>query len=204
MILYTYVIPRDYGFAPNPYFGYCTLGTCKPTIRKTAKIGDWVAAFGGKHTVASGKLVFLMQIQEVITFDQYWEDERFLIKRPVFNKGNIHMYGDNIYHHVDGEWVQEHSHHSFEDGEINQLNLNRDTSVDRVLISQVYYYFGENGISLPEPFAYLQYRNIGQKNHNDPKKIEEFINYMECNYSIGRHGIPCSIAENGFTHYSGK
>ena len=35
--------PRDYGFAPNPYFGYCTLATCKPVIRRCAGVGDWIA-----------------------------------------------------------------------------------------------------------------------------------------------------------------
>ena len=50
MKFYSYVIPRDYGFAPNPYFGYCTLADCKPGIRKMAQTGDWVAAFGAAMT----------------------------------------------------------------------------------------------------------------------------------------------------------
>lgn len=35
-------VARDYGFAPNPFFGVCTLATCKPRIRSVAQIGDWV------------------------------------------------------------------------------------------------------------------------------------------------------------------
>lgn len=38
--LYAYAITRDLGFAPNPFHGFCTLATCKPGIRKTAKVGD--------------------------------------------------------------------------------------------------------------------------------------------------------------------
>src|SRR5712671_5339411 len=34
MRLYSYVVARDFGFAPNPFFGVCTLATCKPDIRK--------------------------------------------------------------------------------------------------------------------------------------------------------------------------
>lgn len=40
--LYSYVVARDFGFAPNPFHGYCTLATCKPDIRATASVGDWV------------------------------------------------------------------------------------------------------------------------------------------------------------------
>lgn len=132
MKLYSYVIPRDYGFAPNPYFNYCTLATCKPRIRKSAQAGDWVAAYGAAGTSIRGKLVVLMQISEVVTFDEYWEDARFESKRPVFNKGIIHMYGDNIYHHVDDRWMQEPSHHSMKDGSINYAN-NRKTEYNNII-----------------------------------------------------------------------
>lgn len=45
------------------------------------------------------------------------------------------MYGDNIYHHIGGKWMQEPSYHSKVDGRINNVNLNRDTQTDRVLIA---------------------------------------------------------------------
>ena len=45
MNLYSYVITRDYGFAPNPFWNICTLATCKPQIREHALKGDWVAGF---------------------------------------------------------------------------------------------------------------------------------------------------------------
>lgn len=34
MKIYTYIMTDDYSFAPNPYFGLCTLACCKPKIRK--------------------------------------------------------------------------------------------------------------------------------------------------------------------------
>jgi len=39
--LHSYVVARDYGFAPNPFFGFCTLATCKPRLRSVAQVGDW-------------------------------------------------------------------------------------------------------------------------------------------------------------------
>lgn len=46
--LFSYVIPHDGGSAPNPYFGICTLAICKPVIRRTAKVEDWVVGLGAK------------------------------------------------------------------------------------------------------------------------------------------------------------
>lgn len=39
MYLYSYVIKRDYGFAPNPFENICSLATCKPQIRERALEG---------------------------------------------------------------------------------------------------------------------------------------------------------------------
>lgn len=204
MKLYSYVIPRDYGFAPNPYFNYCTLATCKPRIRKSAQIGDWVSAYGSASGPLRRKLVMLMRVGETLTFDEYWSDKRFQSKRPVFNKGMIYMYGDNIYHHVGKHWVQESSHHSMEDGSVNYANLNRDTQTDRVLIATEYYYFGNNAIDIPQKFDKL----IGRgRNHTvciDEILIEDFIGYISMNYDIGIQGIPYSRIPGKFAHYRGE
>jgi Nucleotide modification associated domain 2 len=41
--VFSYVVTHDKGFAPNPYFGFLTLATCKPQIRKSARVGDWLS-----------------------------------------------------------------------------------------------------------------------------------------------------------------
>ena len=74
---FSYVLTRDYGFAPNPFNGICTLATCKPRIRKVAVAGDWIF---GTSSVRSGKrpcLVYAMKVSEKITFNQYWQDPNF-------------------------------------------------------------------------------------------------------------------------------
>lgn len=151
MNLYSYVITRDYGFAPNPFWGICSLATCKPQIRQRALKGDWIAGFGGANTTIAGKMVFLMCVDETCTFDDYWNNPRFKVKRPCFDGCYQQCYGDNIYHHVGNEWVQENSHHSYEN-EINYNNLNHDTRIDRVLISSYYWYFGSDAIEVPNEF----------------------------------------------------
>lgn len=204
MRLYSYVITRDYGFAPNPYFGYCTLATCKPKIRKTAQAGDWVAAFGAAKTKVYEKLVVLMQVDETLTFDQYWNDRRFICKKPVFNKGVIHMYGDNIYHREDGGWVQEFSHHSMPDGSTNYTNLHRDTGTDRVLIAKKFFYFGNNAIDIPEQYQDFIKHGIGHNVETDVSLINEFITYMQENYDESIYGTPYSRKTGKFAHFKGE
>lgn len=204
MRLYSYVIPRDYGFAPNPYFDYCTLATCKPRIRKSAQIGDWVAAYGSARMTIHEKLVVLMQVGEILTFDEYWEDCRFKSKRPVFNKGIMHMYGDNIYHHIGGKWMQEPSHHSNVDGSINDVNLKKDTQTDRVLIATEFYYFGNNAIYIPTEFESLICRRRNHNVCNDEILVEKFIAYIYQKYDRGIHGLPYSRKAGTFIHYGGE
>jgi hypothetical protein len=51
--LFSYTIPVDDGAAPNPFRGMCTLAICKPTIRRVAKKGDWVAAWDRRERQAA-------------------------------------------------------------------------------------------------------------------------------------------------------
>ena len=71
MRLYSYVVARDYGFAPNPFYRVCTLATCKPIIRKAAAIGDWVVGTGSKERDRQAFLVYAMRVTEAMTFNEY-------------------------------------------------------------------------------------------------------------------------------------
>lgn len=39
MRLFAYKMTHDTGFAPNPFWGYLTLATCKPKIREKKRRG---------------------------------------------------------------------------------------------------------------------------------------------------------------------
>ena len=188
MYLYSYVITRDYGFAPNPFWNICSLATCKPQIRERALKGDWVAGFGGANTAIVHKMVFLMQVDEICTFDEYWVDPRYFVKRPRFDGNYQQCYGDNIYHHIDGEWMQENSHHSYADG-INKNNLIHDTRIDRVLISFHYWYFGENAIELPKEFKEVIATGRGYKKLQN-NICADVTNWVGNYYEMGQNGLP--------------
>lgn len=153
MRLYSYVVAYDIGFAPNPFYGYCTLATCKQDIRRVAQVGDWVLGTGSKVANLGDRLVYAMQVEEVLGFEQYWNDERFARKRPKLRGSTKQQYGDNIYHRApDGVWLQENSRHSFGDGSPNPGHVQRDTKADAVLISRQFVYYGSQGPVLPDRF----------------------------------------------------
>lgn len=153
MRLFSYVVARDYGFAPNPFFGTCTLATCKPLIRKAAEVGDLVLGTGSKSDGRERSVVFAMRITETMSFNKYWRDGRFRCKRPNLSGSRKQAFGDNIYYQVSHrDWVQANSHHSRVDGSANRNNVRRDTSANKVLLSNDFLYFGGHGPSLPDRF----------------------------------------------------
>jgi Nucleotide modification associated domain 2 len=185
------VVARDYGFAPNPFHGFCTLATCKPQIRRTALVGDWIVGTGSSGNARGGHLVFAMRVTEALNFEDYWTDPRFAGKRPNLRGSTKQAFGDNIYHRdADGAWLQENSHHSFHDGSPNPENVNHDTNIDRVLISNDFIYQGGQGPRIPQAFRDFNGIDlvVGRQGHkcNFPGElIEQFCAWLE---ALGLHG----------------
>ena len=150
--LFSYIVARDYGFAPNPFFGFCTLATCKPRIRERARIGDWIFGTGSKTKGRTGNLVYAMRVTEAMSFEEYWDDPRFRRKRPDMCSSKKMAFGDNIYFRESetGKWCQLDSHHSYVDGTRNDHNVVNDTQVNRVLVSDEFVYLGGSGPVVPE------------------------------------------------------
>lgn len=165
--VYMYVVARDFGFAPNPFHGVCTLATCKPMIRRTAQIGDWVIGMGGAQLKATGRCIYAMEVTDTLTFDAYWSDPEYRCKRPIRNGSRKTIMGDNIYHRPEGTtaWVQEDSHHSQIDGNPEPSNIKNDTQTNRVLVSRWFYYFGDAAPEVPRQIlGHLGYKNgIGHR-----------------------------------------
>lgn len=184
--VYMYVIDRDFGFAPNPFHGFCSLATCKPNIRNTSKIDDWVIGVGGSRLKAKGKCIFAMKITNKITFNEYWTNPEFKDKKPVRNGSKKMLLGDNIYfyHELEDKWDQAHSHHSNSDGTMNVYNKNRDTTSTNVLISNHFYYFGSSAPLIPEKIlSDIKYKNgIGHRKFSY-ELAEDLINWLENSYS---------------------
>lgn len=166
MRLFNYKVRYDIGFAPNPFHGVCTLATCKPMLRKSAGIGDWITGVGSKGNGTYGDLVFAMKVGEKLTFDEYWADARFLCKRPDRRGSLKYRYGDNIYHREDGRWLQADGRHSSGDGSPNAGHVKRDTGADAVLIGSWFTYWGGAGPEVPAPLRSLDGFDLAEPGRN--------------------------------------
>lgn len=207
MALFSYIITRDYGFAPNPFPPYCTLATCKPRIRRSAAIGDWVLEIGSaaKGSTMKERLIYAMQVQEKLTYDQYWNDPRFCYKRPIMNGSKKQTYGDNIYH-TDQKasiFLQENSHHSLPDGSVNYDNYRRDLSSTNVLVSKRYWYWGKDAIKIPPQYHQIVKVGIGNSRVEDEPLISKVVLWFESMEGKGYIGEPFKFHDK-FERYNGK
>jgi len=199
--LYSYVLRRDFGFAPNPFYGFCTLATCKPSIRGGASVGDWIVGTGSAAYGLQHRLVYAMRVTEALTFQEYWDDQRFLNKRPNLRGSRKQWFGDNIYHHnpKSGRWIQENSHHSRETGRAFKVNLDHDTQTDRVLISDDYVYFGGSAIAIPAPFNRTEnalWKNgAGHKANFSEDYADRVVNWLRSLQAWGYAANPCEFAK---------
>lgn len=196
--LYSYVVARDFGFAPNPFYGFCTLATCKPQIRENAQVGDWIIGTGSKLSKPKGReghIVYAMHVSEVMTFNEYWQDCRFQEKRPDMYASISKAFGDNIYFKdKTGQWIQQDSHHSYANGNPNPDNIYHDTKVDRVLISMDYVYWGGSGPTVPLEFRnYDGYDICAIRNHKSrfpDAMVRAFAEWFKSLTERGYCGVP--------------
>jgi hypothetical protein len=185
--LFSYVVRWDHGFAPNPFYSVCSVATCKPDIRKVATVGDYVLGTGSAERKLAGKVVFLMRVDEIITFDQYWSDPRFARKIPVMNGSLQQRFGDNIYHHENGQWIQADSRHSQIGSLPNLKNLKRDTGkTDRVLLGRDFIYWGGEGPNVPARLSHFVHRTPAHRAFFSEDEIRRFLRWIA---TFGHSGL---------------
>lgn len=195
-VLHSYIVAYDSGFAPNPFNGYCTLATCKPDIRKNAEVGDWVVGTGSnrKGVRRGGFLVYAMRVTETMPIAEYWNDPRFERKKPNLFGSYRMACGDNIYcpDEATGGWEQLNSYHSKADGAPFQKHINRDTSVNRVLISDDFFYFGAEGPPIPDELknAGIVLISRGRRKITDAGTIATFERWLQSLGVKGYQGRP--------------
>lgn len=180
---FSYIVASDSGFAPNPYGGICTLACSKPNIRQSANVGDWI--IGTAPSPDNGKLVYAMQVGRGLTFDMYWEQPEYEYKKPSKDNGC----GDNIYRKgLNGALVQvKNQSHS-------EAHFERDTHVNRVLISKNFYYFGNKAPEIPLKTQVIIHSVQGHKRirpaDNQYIQATRLIEWLQKNFKPGMIGEP--------------
>lgn len=187
MNIYSYVVAHDTGFAPNPFYGYCTLACCKPKIRSRAAKGDWVVGLTPK--AAGNRIVYLMRVDDVMeSFSGYWFDSRFKAKKPTYTGGLRRKCGDNIYEPLaSGGYRQLRSAHSDGDAEDGD-NKTHDLGGKRVLVSETFAYFGSKALPLPSELQSLMVMRGHRSRFSDEVKAE-FIRFAG-KVGFGVQGAP--------------
>jgi len=199
MKYFNYKVARDFGFAPNPFGGICTLATCKPRIRTAANIGDWVIGTASKLLKCENNIIYAMKVTDKISFNEYFNLPEYQFKKPVMNGSLVKMYGDNIYvQNKEGLWNQLDSHHSLADGVLNTHNLNKDTGSNCVLVSTHFYYFGQSHIQTKYKDSFIKKQGF---KYLDEKVGSEVIKFISNNYEVGLIGNPINFSS--FRRYAG-
>jgi hypothetical protein len=187
--LFSYIVTTDSGFAPNPFGGICTLACSKPNIRKNANVGDWI--IGTTPSPDKARLVYAMRVDRGLTFEMYWDFPEYECKKP----GKDNGCGDNIYKKgPDGHLVQvKNLFHGKE-------HFKTDTSINRVLISKTFYYFGKESVEIPEKFRSVIVTTQGHKtlkpnppNSNKRDIVPPFLEWLQGKFEQGVHGDPAHV-----------
>ena len=93
VVIHSYKVAYDSGFAPNPFWGVCTLATGMPEIRSNIGFSDykkndtWLAGFAPRKLcenaiLGNEKLVYLMKITSKMPLKTYFDDKAFSAKKP--------------------------------------------------------------------------------------------------------------------------
>lgn len=202
--VFSYIVSSDYGFAPNPFWDYCTLACCKPVIRRTASVGDWIVGLSPK--ALGNDIVFAMKVTEKTPVADYWKNKRFRNKKAKMQSADpIRHRGDNIYKPIKNVGFQQQpSEHSNRDGTENEKQKERDINGEFVLISDDFTYFGTKAKKLPKKFLDIIVSRGHKRFECDPKDVLKgkggmvgsLIRYFE-KLPKGKKGNPSTWPESG-------
>jgi len=187
-LLYSYVVDHDYGDAPNPCFGMCTLVKCK--YSKDGKRNNliesvyeakcskkyqeiWVVGTGGSDMTKSsgnGTILYAMKIDEAISVEEYYERTEFRCKKPNHKSKGVEKFGDN----------------------------DKKSCGEYALVSYDFYYFGDRRYKIPGELK-KQFPNVKLEKKNRGFKFKNFSDeYIDCVISClrkqpqnGKVGCPC-------------
>lgn len=175
--LYSYCIPYDDGAAPNPFWGVCTLVICKPAIRRTANIGDWIVGTGSTHSPIgniSGKVVYAMQVTEKMTMPQYeiYAHEHIPNKIPRRNDRDVRRrLGDAIYDFSFDPPNIRLSVHTIK-------NREKDLGGKYALLSTNFFYFGDKPVQLPSELLEIAQQQQGHRSRLNEKYFDLFVRWL--------------------------
>jgi hypothetical protein len=171
--LCTYIVTEDTGFAPNPFWDWCTLAACTPNhMNARLDKGDWIVGVLSKSR--QNRFLFAMEIYCVMQMGEYFTDPRFESKKPTKSPDWRERCGDNIYEQLeDGTWVQHPN-----DFHNTKTQKDQDTKHAKVFIASQFWYFGQESLVVPAQFAPLIPDRHGIRCKHDPDLSDQFMRWV--------------------------
>jgi hypothetical protein len=175
--LFSYVVRDDAGSAPNPYWGVCTLVNCKPRIRRAAQVGDWVVGTGSARSPIGNikeQVVYAMRVTDKMTLREYdaWAEEYRPEKVPdPRNRDPRRKVGDAIYDFSGDAPLKRPGPH-------NESNRKTDLDGKYALLSEYFFYFGNQPVALPERLRGLVKQGTGHRAPENDPYVEPFVDWL--------------------------
>jgi hypothetical protein len=179
--LFSYCIPYDNGAAPNPFWGRCTLAICKPGIRRVAKQGDWVVGTGSVNSPIGnvrGKVVYAMRVSQKLTmkeYDRYTQSELHGKIPLMTSTDHRRRSGDSIYDFSTPIPSLRPSVH-------NEKDRSKDLSGAYVLLSNHFFYFGDQPVALPEALREIVLQGPSHRSRANDPYVDDFVRWI---HSLG-------------------
>ncbi len=182
--IWRYILKNDTGFAPCVDGGILTLTCCKPSIRRNAKIGDWIIGYFPKK-FGQGRVAWAGQVSEKILLGVYERNHpgrRDAIYRLVGHEAS----GAEILKYIPNK------HHE-------EKRSQRDKSGVNALICEPFCYWGGNDEKAPPEIADMAYYFIGQTTKNStPDRVAALKRWIKnrkgvCGAPRNAHEPPSSL-----------
>lgn len=191
-ILFSYIVNVDWGFAPNPYWGCCTLVCCKQKIRQEAQEGDWILGTGSKsndyrkNESYSGKIIYAMKVTKVVSMQTYYDMCKGKIKSEYYTclKNKIPDYDNEDYAKKMGDCIyydisEDHKDAKLLRGFHGEGSKKKDLSGKNALISNHFYYFGKDAIPIVDDLLPVVKKSWGRRSKSNANYVRKFIDWIE-------------------------
>jgi Nucleotide modification associated domain 2 len=132
---YVYKCIADHGGAPCIDDGLLTLTICTPDIRRPAREGDLIFAFGSNNESPANRLVYIAEVSRKVPDGKYFEEDEFKSR------------ADCIYERIDGR-LQLRSNAKFhhdEKARISDLGSELSYPNAIAIVAKDFRYFGKCG-----------------------------------------------------------
>lgn len=172
--VFLYLLDHDTGYAPNPFHGWCTLAGCKPQVRKSAEVGDWIIGVTPKHD--GNRVAYVMCVEHKFPIRDYWSDRRFRMKqRRPQPSTPISKCADN-----------------------HRTPRDRDPDNAYVLASRTFSYYGSRPRDWPRSLREMQMPGRYYLVNHAPELLRELLRFVRA-CRPGVHAPPRAWAEDDVT-----